>query len=230
VWLDLSVLAVRLSDSDGQLSFGGVRQHEDDVREVRGGRRRKAPPGTSAVAHQRSYLSAGPGHIFGWWRVPVKGLPGKRRGRHRLGAGEGAAYAGGGGKAPVFSYMDLVRTEIALEVGERFGVTIPEEEMYSWRALGDVARSVVGQAGRKATEAEVFDWVRTLIVEGYGVSTELTSEGDVFGDYDRATAWFMALPYPYRLGDRWFARRLGTRPDGPAEPGAAPDTGRESGC
>ena len=80
----------------------------------------------------------------------------------------------------MFSYVDLVRTEISLEVGKRFGVTIPEEETDGWRSLGDVARSVVGHACAKATEAEVFDWVRTLIVEGYGVSTELTPEGDVF--------------------------------------------------
>ncbi|HEY1378443.1 MAG TPA: hypothetical protein VGF55_16715, partial [Gemmataceae bacterium] len=74
-----------------------------------------------------------------------------------------------------------------------------------------------------ATEAEVFDWLRTLIAEGYGVATGLTPEDDVFSDYDRMTAWFMSPPYPHRPGDRWFARNRGGQFGGPAEPGAARD-------
>ena len=104
----------------------------------------------------------------------------------------------------MFSYIDLVRMEIALNVGERFGVDVSEESD-GWRTLGDIARSVVGRAGGTATELEVICWVRTLIVEGYGVTTELTPEGDVFGNYDRATAWFFAAPYPLGLSDRYFA-------------------------
>jgi hypothetical protein len=118
----------------------------------------------------------------------------------------------------MFSYVDLVRVEIAMEIEERFGVTISDEQTDGWLTLGDVARAVVGRAGMTATEAEVVDWVRTLMVEGYGATelTQLTPEGDVFSDYDRATAWFSAAPYPYRLADRWFARN----PNG--HPGAAP--------
>ncbi len=92
----------------------------------------------------------------------------------------------------MFSYIDLVRVEIAMDAEEWFGVTIPEEETDGWRSLGDVAQSVVRRGGGRATEEEVFNWLRTLLVEAYGVSMELTPEGDVFGDYDRVTAWFFA--------------------------------------
>jgi hypothetical protein len=66
----------------------------------------------------------------------------------------------------------------------------------------------VGHAGGAATESEVFEWVRTLIVEGYGDTevAKLTAESDAFSDYDRATTWFTSCPYPNRLGDRWFAK------------------------
>jgi hypothetical protein len=120
----------------------------------------------------------------------------------------------------MFSYVDLVRGEIAMEVGERFGVTIPDEETDRWRTLGDVARSVAERAGGTVTEANVFHWVRTLIIEGYGVTTELTPEGDAFGDYDRAIAWFMAPPYPHHLADRVFAKHREKRFGGPVEAGA----------
>ena len=76
----------------------------------------------------------------------------------------------------MFSYVDLVRVEIALEAEEQFGVTIPDEETDGWRTLGDAARSVAGRAGGAATEAEVFDWLRTLIAEGYGVAEEDVGE------------------------------------------------------
>jgi hypothetical protein len=95
----------------------------------------------------------------------------------------------------MFSYVDLVRIEIALEVGERFGVTIPDEETDGWRTLGDVARLVVQRAGAATTEREVFDWVRALIADGYGVAAALMPDEEVFGDYDRMTSWFMA-PLP----------------------------------
>ncbi len=110
----------------------------------------------------------------------------------------------------MFSHVDLVRIEIALEVGERFGVTISDEETDGWRTLGDVARSVVGHADGTATEPEVFDWVRTLIVEGYGdtEAANLTADSDVFSDYDRATAWFGSAPYPHGLEDRCFATNV----------------------
>jgi hypothetical protein len=72
-------------------------------------------------------------------------------------------------------------------------------------------------------ESEVFDWVRTLLAEGYGVSTDLTQDGDVFGDYDRMTAWFMAPPYPHHLGDRLFAKRSGEHSSDRTESGTAPD-------
>lgn len=93
----------------------------------------------------------------------------------------------------MFSYIDLVRVEIALEAEEQFNVTIPEPETDGWLTLGDVARSVVGH-GATATETEVVSWVRTLLVEDYGATevAELTAVGDVFSDYDRATAWFLA--------------------------------------
>ncbi len=121
----------------------------------------------------------------------------------------------------MFSYVDLVRVEIALEVGERFGVTIPDEEADGWRSLGDIARSVAARTGGAATEAEVFGWVRGLIADGYGVPVELTPDEPVFADYDRMTGWFMAPPYPRRLGDRWFARQVGAPTDAPdAEPGS----------
>jgi hypothetical protein len=114
----------------------------------------------------------------------------------------------------VFSYVDLVRGEIPLEVGERFGVTIPDEETDGWRTLSDVAQSVVERAGGTATEPEVIDRVRVLLAEGDSASAALKAEDEIFGDYDQAVAWFMAPPYPHRLGDRWFAKRRG----GPAEP------------
>jgi hypothetical protein len=109
----------------------------------------------------------------------------------------------------MFSYIDLVRMEIALAVEKEFGVAIPADpEIDAWRTLGDVARSIVGRVGVTATEAELVDWVRTLMIEGYG-DTELakmTPESDVFSDYDRATTWFTSKLYPYRLEDRWFAK------------------------
>jgi hypothetical protein len=95
----------------------------------------------------------------------------------------------------LFSYIDLVRLAIALEVGERFGVDIAREEFETWRTLGDVARSVVARDGGTATEAQVFEWLRARIVEDCGATelAELTADGDVFSDYDRATAWFNTL-------------------------------------
>lgn len=101
----------------------------------------------------------------------------------------------------MFSYVDLVRVEIAMDAEERFDITISEEETDDWRTLGDVARIVAGRTGGKTAEAEVFDWLRTLMTESYGVVMELTPEGDVFGDYDRVTAWF-------------FARKRGEHPSG----------------
>ena len=94
----------------------------------------------------------------------------------------------------MFSYVDLVRAEIALDAEERFGITIPDEETDNWLVLGDVARTVAGRAGALATEAEIVDWVRTLLVECYGARElmEVGPEVDVFSDYDRATAWFFA--------------------------------------
>ena len=75
------------------------------------------------------------------------------------------------------------------------------------------------RAGGAATEAEVFGWLRKLIADGYGVPTDLTPEEPVFADYDRMTDWFMALPYPHRLGERWFARQQAAPSDNPdAEP------------
>jgi hypothetical protein len=123
----------------------------------------------------------------------------------------------------VFSYVDLVRVEIALEAEEQFGVTIPDEETDGWRTLADVALSVAGRAGGKATEAAVFDWLRTLIAEGYGVSAELTPEEDVFSDYDRMVAWFSSHPYPYNLGERWFARNKDGQSGGQAEQSSSAD-------
>jgi hypothetical protein len=57
-------------------------------------------------------------------------------------------------------------------------------------------------------ESEVFEWVRALIVEGYGdtEAAKLTPESLAFSDYDRATTWFTSAPYPHRLCDRWFTR------------------------
>jgi hypothetical protein len=80
----------------------------------------------------------------------------------------------------MFSYVDLVRVEIAMEASEQFGVTIPDEETDGWRTLGDVAVCVVGRADGTATESEVFEWVRTFIVEGYGDTevAKLTAESD----------------------------------------------------
>ena len=124
----------------------------------------------------------------------------------------------------MFSYVDLVRVEIAVEVENRFDVTIPEEVTVGWRTLGDVARAVVSQVGGSGSEVEVFDWLRNLIAEGYGVSAELTPDEEVFDDYDRMTSWFMATPYPNHLGDRWFVRQGGGHSKGPAESGTAPKT------
>ena len=107
----------------------------------------------------------------------------------------------------MFSYVDLIRLEIATEAETQFNVTISDQVTAGWRTLGDVARSIVGHSGATATEAEVFNWIRTLLVEGYGATevADLTADGDVFSDYDRAHAWFSAPPYPHRLADRWFA-------------------------
>lgn len=109
----------------------------------------------------------------------------------------------------MFSYIDLVRGEIALEVSERFGVDIRDEEADEWRSLGDVARTVAARAGGAESEATGFAWVRRLVAEGYGISDELTPEEPVFADHDRMTRWFMAPPYPHRLGDRWYASGRG---------------------
>ena len=100
----------------------------------------------------------------------------------------------------MFSHVDLVRVEIALDAEVRFDITIPEVETDDWRTLGDVARTVAGHAGGRTTEAEAFAWVRALMAEAYGVSMELTPEGDVFGDYDRVTAWFFARNRSDRRG------------------------------
>lgn len=91
----------------------------------------------------------------------------------------------------MFSYVDLVRMELALEVEQRFNTSIPDSELDEWLTLGDVARSVVGHVAT-ATEAEVVNWVRTFLVEDYGATevAHLTAADDVFSDYDRATAWF----------------------------------------
>ncbi|MEZ6142223.1 MAG: acyl carrier protein [Zavarzinella sp.] len=123
----------------------------------------------------------------------------------------------------MFSYVDLVRTEIALEVGEHFGIAIPKEETDGWRSLGDIARSVVARAGGAGTETEVFGWIRGLVADGYGVTAELTPDEPVLADYDRMTGWFMAAPYPHHLGDRWFVRQRAGTPGGPdAAPGTSP--------
>jgi hypothetical protein len=124
----------------------------------------------------------------------------------------------------MFSYVDLVRVEISLELMQQYRGAIPDEEMNGWLTLGDVARSVVGCVGGTMTESEVFDWVRTLMVEGYGATelAEISPDGDVFGDYDRATAWFGAAPYPHHLGDRWFATRPPEHPNASAAARAAP--------
>ncbi len=90
----------------------------------------------------------------------------------------------------MFSYVDLVRVEIALDAEAQFGVSISDEETDDWHTLGDIARMIVDRNSGKATEAEVFDWLRTLMAETYGVSMELTPDGNVFGDYDQVTGWF----------------------------------------
>lgn len=107
----------------------------------------------------------------------------------------------------MFSYVSLVRMEIALEAEKQFAVTISDAEIDEWLTLGDLARSIVGHAGNSVTEAEAVNWVRTLIVEGYGDSeaVSLTADDEVFSDYERATAWFHAPPYPRHLEERWFA-------------------------
>ena len=92
----------------------------------------------------------------------------------------------------MFSYVDLVRVEIAMDAEERFDITIPEEETDGWQTFGDLARSVAGHANGRVTEAEAFDWVCTLMTKVYGVSMELTPDDDVFGNYDRVTGWFFA--------------------------------------
>jgi hypothetical protein len=105
----------------------------------------------------------------------------------------------------VFSYVDLVRAEIGIEAEVYFGLTIPEAEWDGWRTLGDVARSVSRRAAG-TSEAEVFAWLCVLIAEGYGVSAPTSPDAEVFGDADRAAAWFSRPPYPRRLGDRFFAK------------------------
>jgi hypothetical protein len=92
----------------------------------------------------------------------------------------------------VFSYVDLVRVEIAMDVEERFDITIPDDEAVGWQTLGDVARSVAVRGGGRKAEKNAFDWARKLMKEAYGVSMELTPECDVFSDYDQVTAWFAA--------------------------------------
>jgi hypothetical protein len=119
----------------------------------------------------------------------------------------------------MFSYVDLVRAEIGMEAETRFDVTIPEPEMNTWLTLGDVARSIVGRAGPRTMEVEAVNWVRTLIVEGYGATevADLPAAGDVFSDYDRAWAWFLAPPYPSGPADRCFAGEQGKHPGGSTE-------------
>jgi hypothetical protein len=98
----------------------------------------------------------------------------------------------------VFSYRDLVRVEIAMDAEERFGVTIADAEADSWPTLGDLSRLVAGRSGGRATEAEVFDWVSTLMREAYGATIDLTPEGDVFADYEEVIGWFMSRKRPRR--------------------------------
>ena len=108
----------------------------------------------------------------------------------------------------MFSYVDLVRAEIAVEVGNRFSVTIPDGETDDWRTLKDVARSVIDLSNDNAIEREVVQWVQTLLVEGYDVPKEiLTADADIFGDADQAASWFSAAPYPHSLRDRYFVKR-----------------------
>jgi hypothetical protein len=142
-----------------------------------------------------------------WWMIP--GGPAARKARPD-------DIRGG---STVFSYADLVRTEVALEAEEEFGVTITDEELGGWRSLGDAARSVAGRAAGTVTEEAVFDWLRTLIEEGYGVSAELTPEEEMFSDYDRMIGWFFSSPYPHHLGGRLYARNKGKHPRGPTDAG-----------
>jgi hypothetical protein len=100
----------------------------------------------------------------------------------------------------VFSYVDLVRVEIAMDAEERFGVTITDAETDDWQTLGDIARLVAGRSGGRAPEAEVFDWVSTLMREAYGATIDLTPEGDVFADYEQVIEWFMSRKRPKRSG------------------------------
>ncbi len=113
----------------------------------------------------------------------------------------------------MFSYVDLVQTEIALEVEERYEVTFTDEEIVGWQTLGDISLAVVAKSTIPTTETEVFGWVRDLILEGYGIKDELTPEEPVFADYDRMVRWFMTPPVGSNLSDRLFAKRQPEQPN-----------------
>lgn len=109
----------------------------------------------------------------------------------------------------MFSYIDLVRGEIGLVVGEHFGIDFKDADTDEWRTLGDVARSVVQRVEGRVNEQEVFGWIAALIADGYGVTAALTPDEEVFSDYDRMTSWFFATSYPHGLRDRLFAKKRG---------------------
>src|SRR5438552_3664584 len=82
-----------------------------------------------------------------------------------------------------------------------------EPTAYLLRGLPLPARSGMQYSLAPAPERAVIDWVRTLMVEEYGVpEATLTPEADIFVDYDQVTGWFFAAPHPHRLADRYFAR------------------------
>lgn len=101
----------------------------------------------------------------------------------------------------MFSYIDLVRSETALDAGLRFDITISDEETDHWRTLGDLARTVAKHSGGRVTESEAFDWARKHMAEVYGASAEVTEDSDVFGDYDRVTKWFFARRLGHNIAD-----------------------------
>lgn len=113
----------------------------------------------------------------------------------------------------MFSYVNLVQTDIALEVEERFEVTFTDEEIEGWQTLDEISRSVVEKSNKPTTEAEVFSWLRDLILEGYGIREELTPEEPVFADYDRMVRWFMNPPVGSNLSDRLFAKQQPEHPN-----------------
>ena len=96
------------------------------------------------------------------------------------------------------SSEDLRRLEIAIALAELYEASVPDEDMWAWKTLGDVVRSMIAHTERQPwepplTEDEVWPKVQQLVADGWYIRPEeLAPETPLFSG-------------PLRLDDRgWF--------------------------